>query len=198
LAGDITPGTTILDGIRLNAPPKSRVVYQPYGRFPEERSVDGTLAIADVGIVVIGEMPYAEGVGDNTLPSILPSEIGLVERMRERSKVLILVIVSGRPILLDKTVSLSDAIVAAWLPGTEGAGVADNLFGKAPFTGVLPYSWPRSADQLPLGIDLLAGSIPSEICSEPLFPRGYGLKFNDPSPDILLDPLAGCKVGMVK
>jgi beta-glucosidase len=72
--------------------------------------------------------------------------------------------------------------VAAWLPGTEGAGVTEILFGEYPFTGKLSYSWPRTNQQLPININ---NSAEKTNCDAPLFPFGYGLKYGDPSPEIL-------------
>jgi beta-glucosidase len=73
-----------------------------------------------------------------------------------------------------------DALVAAWLPGTEGQGIADVLFGDVPFTGKLPYTWPRSSEQLPFDFK----NLPKEGCGAPLFPFGYGLSASDPTPVI--------------
>ena len=69
--------------------------------------------------------------------------------MRTRSKVLVVVLLSGRPMIVTDPLETADAFVAAWLPGTEGAGVADVLTGDYPFTGKLPFTWPRTMDQLP-------------------------------------------------
>jgi beta-glucosidase len=84
--------------------------------------------------------------------------------MRGSCQKLIVVLLSGRPLILTDQLPLIDALVAAWLPGTEGRGVADVLFGDEPFSGRLPYSWPRGMGQVPLP--------PGEI---PLFPLGYSL-----------------------
>ena len=78
--------------------------------------------------------------------------------------------VSGRPLIVTDLVDNWDALVAAWLPGTEGQGVADVLFGIEPFTGKLPYSWPGSVGQL--------GANPSDPETPPLFPFGFGLSTN--------------------
>jgi beta-glucosidase len=78
------------------------------------------------------------------------------------------VIVSGRPLILDPAQrSEADALVAAWLPGSEGAGVADTLFGIRPFTGKLPVTWPRTLDQEPIN--------KGDADYDPLYPYGYGL-----------------------
>jgi beta-glucanase (GH16 family) len=85
--------------------------------------------------------------------------------MRQRSRALVIILLSGRPMLVTEPLEQAQAFVAAWLPGSEAQGVAEALFGDQPFTGRLPFAWPRSADQLPL-----AGDDP-----QALFPRGYGL-----------------------
>jgi beta-glucosidase len=89
----------------------------------------------------------------------------MINRVRERSKKLVLVLVSGRPLIITDELEQADAVVAAWLPGTEGEGVADVLLGDAPFTGKLPFTWPRSMEQVPL----------ANAKENPLFPFGYGL-----------------------
>jgi beta-glucosidase len=78
-----------------------------------------------------------------------------------------LVLLSGRPLILGEALDLSDAFVAAWLPGTEGAGVAEVLFGAKPFTGKLPTSWPRTMAQIPINV--------GDATYDPLFPFGFGL-----------------------
>jgi beta-glucosidase len=84
--------------------------------------------------------------------------------MRASCRRLVVILISGRPLIITDQLPLIDALVAAWLPGTEGNGVADVLFGDLPFTGKLSYSWPRSMDQVPMPAD-----------GNPLFSYGYGL-----------------------
>ena len=126
-------------------------------------------------IVVIAEEPYAEGVGDREDLRIPPADVELIEQMRERSEKLVVIILSGRPLVITDQYQIADAWIAAWLPGTEGAGVADMLFGDYPFTGRLPYTWPRSMEQIPFDFT----NFSSERCSAPLFPFGYGLEANN-------------------
>ncbi|MBX3058042.1 MAG: glycoside hydrolase family 3 C-terminal domain-containing protein, partial [Anaerolineae bacterium] len=154
--GSITAGTTILEAIEATA--VGEVQFNRFGRF---ENFDPP---ADVGIVVLGELPYAEGRGDAADLSLSASDVELIRRVGEQAERVVVILLSGRPLIITDALPLADAWVAAWLPGTEGQGIADNLFGDHPFTGKLPYTWPASMDQLPLG----AGG-------EPLFPFGFGL-----------------------
>ena len=163
-AGQITPGTTILEGIRDAVSDGTTVLYHARGEFDQERG--------DVGIVVVGELPYAEGVGDAKDLSLSKEDIAAIESVRERSERLVVVLVSGRPVIVGDQLDEWDAFVAAWLPGSEGQGVSDVLFGDYPFTGKLPYTWPRSMDQLPFDFEHLETSGEGA----PLFPLGYGLE----------------------
>lgn len=161
----ITEGTTLLEGVRQAVSPGTEVHYDRFGRF--ERSAPEGLA--GVGIAVVGEEPYAEGEGDRADLNLSEPQRHLIRRMRERARPLVVVLISGRPLIVTGELELADAFVAAWLPGSEGQGVADVLFGKQPFTGKLPYTWPRDMSQVPLG----AGEGQAEGRSEPLFPYGY-------------------------
>lgn len=170
------PGTSILDGIRQVAP-RAKVTY----------SADGTAPTggAQVAIVAVGETPYAEGFGDvggpqwaydpadggvpreKKLIELQPQDRQTVQRVCAQVPTCVVLIVSGRPQIVTDLLGDVDALVASWLPGTEGAGVADVLFGKKAFTGKLPVSWPRTADQEPIN----AG----DANNDPLFGYGYGL-----------------------
>ena len=152
------------------------------GDFSEFKNPEGNPLIADVGIVVLAEKPYAEGIGDRADISLSDSESHLITKVKEKSKTVIVILISGRPRVIIKQLSLADAWVAAWLPGTEGSGIADVLFGDYPFTGKLSYAWPRSNEQLPININNSAGKT---ACDAPLFPPGYGLRYGEPSPEIL-------------
>ncbi|MEO5927481.1 MAG: glycoside hydrolase family 3 N-terminal domain-containing protein [Patescibacteria group bacterium] len=137
IEGNWVPGTTILDGIKAAVSSSTTVDY----------SLDGSFGIvsskANIGIAVVGETPYAEGVGDNAHPSLSATDLATIDRVRAVSQRLVVVIVSGRPLELPPESNKWDAIVAAWLPGSEGEGIADVLFGSYPFTGTLPLAWPR-------------------------------------------------------
>jgi beta-glucosidase len=97
---------------------------------------------ANVGIVVIGETPYAEGNGDRTDLSLSPEDIAAVKKMKSTGVPVVVVVISGRPLILDPILNQADAIVAAWLPGTEGEGITDVLLGAYKPTGKLSFTWP--------------------------------------------------------
>jgi beta-glucosidase len=179
--GNDNEGTTVLSGIRSLAGPGTRVEYNRDGDFSEFNDTEGKPLIADVGIVVLAEQPYSEGKGDRADISLGEEEIRLITEMGNQSKSVIVILISGRPRVITDQLPLADAWVAAWLPGTEGGGIADVLFGVYPFTGKLPYSWPRSNEQLPININNSAGKTG---CDAPLFPFGYGLTYGEPSPGI--------------
>jgi beta-glucosidase len=161
-SGNLTTGTTILDAIEATA--TGEVRFNRFGKFDSEQK-------ADIAIVVVGETPYAEGRGDNENPSLSENDIELINRVREQAEKVIVVLISGRPLVITEALPATDAFVAAWLPGTEGQGVADVLFGDRPFTGKLPFTWPRTAGQLPFDFT----NLPAAGCDAPLFPYGYGL-----------------------
>lgn len=169
--GDITDGTTILQGIEQVGGPGDVVQYDAAGRFDRFTDAAGRQLVADVGIAVVAERPYAEGVGDSTDLALPPADLAMVQRMRDSARRLVLVVLAGRPVDITDLLPLADAVVVAWLPGTEGQGVADVLFGDFPFSGKLPYTWPRSVDQLPFDFSAL----PTDGPDAPLFPFGFGL-----------------------
>ncbi len=161
-SGNITAGTTILAGIR-EAAGADRVVFEPWAKFAEtDRKA--------VCVVVVGERPYAEGMGDSASISLNAGDIGTIERARESFDRVVLVLLSGRPLILEEAALSCDAIVASWLPGTEGSGVADVLFGKVAPKGRLPFDWPVSTEQLPVD-NFVSGN------QKPLWPFGYGLSW---------------------
>ena len=179
--GDDNEGTTILSGIRAAAGSDTQVEFQREGDFSEFKDPEGNPLVADVGIVVLAEKPYAEGVGDKADISLTKEETDLIIRMGEQSNSVVVILISGRPRVITEQLPLADAWVAAWLPGTEGGGIADVLFGDFPFTGKLSYSWPRSNEQLPININ---NSAEKTGCDAPLFPFGYGLEYGDASLEI--------------
>jgi beta-glucosidase len=157
--GPITVGTTILEGIR-QALPQAQVTF----------SADGSGAgDAQAVIAVVGEDPYAEGKGDREDLSLPAEDRALLAGLRKSGRTLVVVLLSGRPLILGPILEQADALVAAWLPGTEGAGVADVLFGARAPTGKLPHSWPRSMAQVPINV--------GDASYDPLFPYGFGLSY---------------------
>ncbi len=169
--GNWLPGSTsILAGLRQVAGPGADIMYDQTAEFAAAG------AKAEVGIAVVGEKPYAEGWGDNDNPVISPEDLAIIERLKQRSQKVVVVILSGRPLIITDQISGWDAVVAAWLPGSEGAGVADVLFGDKPFTGKLPITWPASIDQVPVTSNGTTAN-----GTMPLFVRGHGLGSN-PAP----------------
>lgn len=169
--GNIAPGTTILEAIRRTAT-GSVVHYDRWGNFDAILDASGRPAVADVGIAVVGEEPYAEGLGDREDLSLSPEDIAVLDRLREHCRKMVVILLSGRPLIVTGQIDRWDAFVAAWLPGSEGQGVADVLFGDYPFTGKLPYTWPRRMEQLPFDF----AHLPTDGPDAPLFPFGYGLE----------------------
>jgi beta-glucosidase len=172
------PGTTILTGIRQDAGRHATVTHSPDASAPIKKS--------DVGVVVVGETPYSEGFGDVGGPrwGFDPGDNGVlrpvkdmqlsaadkaaVDKVCSAAAECVVVVVSGRPLIIDpQQLSEIDGLVAAWLPGSEGAGVADTLFGKVPFTGKLPVTWPRTLAQEPINV--------GDASYDPLFRYGFGL-----------------------
>jgi len=124
---------------------------------------------ADVIIAVVGEMPYAEFKGDRQDLHLDAGDVALVKKAKATGVPVVMVLLSGRPMILGETLDASDGLIAAWLPGTEGQGVADVLFGDYKPTGKLSRTWPRNNDQL------VADSIPAG--ETPQFPYGFGLSY---------------------
>ncbi len=159
--GEVTTGgTTVLDGLRDAVDPGTRVTYSEDGSGTEG---------ADAAIVVIGEDPYAEMEGDRLDLTLPADQRALVERVAATGVPTVVVLISGRPLIIDGALEAADAFVAAWLPGTEGAGVADVLFGAYRPTGRLSFTWPRAMDQIPLNV--------GDEDYDPLFPFGFGLTY---------------------
>lgn len=185
--GSIVGGTSIWEGIKAVAPNATL-------------NLNGTAAdpnLHDVGIVVIGETPYAEGMGDirdgdyqieetsekiegflkvlapyghsTVLNELHPEDLRTIQHITDKGIPAIVVLVSGRTLIIKKELELSSAFVAAWLPGSEGQGIADVLFGDYDFQGKLSFTWQKHRDE-----NYIKGDSPYE----PLFPYGYGLSYN--------------------
>ncbi|TYI48750.1 hypothetical protein E1A91_D13G268900v1 [Gossypium mustelinum] len=163
-SGRITIGTTILDAIRESAGDKTEVIYDEY---PSTNTLAGQYSFA---IVVVGEPPYAETLGDNKELVIPFNGSDIISSVADKIPTLA-ILISGRPLVLEPQVlEKVDAFIAAWLPGTEGRGVTDVVFGDFEFEGRLPMTWFRSNDQLPMN--------PGQNSYDPLFPLGFGLTYN--------------------
>ncbi|MFA5239517.1 MAG: glycoside hydrolase family 3 N-terminal domain-containing protein [Phycisphaerae bacterium] len=157
-----TTGITILDGINMLSTGSVTYSLGGYGA-----------AGHDVAIVVVGETPYAEGYGDDSDLSLSSTDITTIERVRDSGTPYIIILVSGRPMTMTSQIADADAFVAAWLPGTEGDGLAEVLFGDYPFTGKLSFTWPSSMAQIPINI--------GDATYDPLFPYGFGLGDGSPA-----------------
>jgi beta-glucosidase len=161
--GPITPGTTILQGIKEAVSTSTTVTYDP--------NANGLDSSYEAVIVIVGETPYAEGRGDR------PDNLALdyedqqtLDRAKQSGVPIITILVSGRPMIISDRLPYWKAFMAAWLPGTEGNGIADVLFGNYKPTGKLPHTWPRNESQIPINY----GDQPYD----PLFPFGFGLTYN--------------------
>jgi len=167
--GAITEGTTIIEGIENTVSSAAAVSYDRNGDYKNVTNQDGTPGTADVGIVVVGELPYAEGVGDQENLALSTADVELIKRVRKRCDRLVLIVISGRPLIISDVMAQCDAVVAAWLPGSEGQGVADVLFGDYAFTGKLPFTWPKAMNQIPFDFNSLDEK-------KVLFPFGYSVE----------------------
>lgn len=165
--GNLLPNaTTILAGIRAQVTPGTNIEYSPTGEYKTASTK------APIGIAVVGETPYAEGWGDRAYPILPSADLQAIKNLQAVCTQVVVVIVSGRPLLIANEVDSWDALVAAWLPGTEGGGVADVLFGGKPFMGTLPVPWPKTAEQLPVATDGVTWD-----GTALLFPRYSGLSY---------------------
>lgn len=175
-SGAIIPGTTILGGLRERAPDVT---------FSQDASAP--IGDATVGVVVVGETPYAEGQGDvgnnGKSLSLSAADRSAIDTVCAAVECVVLV-VSGRPQLVTDKLDAIDGLVASWLPGSEGAGVADVLFGDQPFTGRLPVTWPAGAEQVPINV--------GDATYAPLYAYGWGLRTDAQRPrlDGLTEPEA--------
>ncbi|KAL9175267.1 hypothetical protein ABFS82_02G103300 [Erythranthe guttata] len=156
-----TSGTTILDAIKSSVDKKTEVIYS---ENPDTQYLKSNHF--DYAIVAVGEHPYTETVGDSQTLTMADPGPDVINNVCGSFKCVV-VVISGRPIVIEPYMSVIDALVAAWLPGTEGQGVTDVLFGDYGFTGKLPRTWFRSVDQLPMNV--------GDSHYDPLFPFGFGL-----------------------
>ena len=186
---EIEGGTSIWQGIKHVAP-----------RAQLSNHDDGlqvTRDMYDVAIVVMGEIPYAEGIGDirgddkiiteagsqingqvKVLPAsgdslelnkLYPEDLQTIKNITDKGVPVIAILISGRPLIIEQELAASDALIAAWLPGSEGQGISDVLFGDYDFTGKLSFSWPQlSQSKVNKGDENY----------NPLFPYGFGLSYS--------------------
>ncbi|MBN1309529.1 MAG: glycoside hydrolase family 3 C-terminal domain-containing protein [Chitinispirillaceae bacterium] len=187
----ISGGTTILQGLQNIG--SSNVVYDETGN---------NLSSGDKIVLVIGEVPYAEGQGDhghtnptqpypdcpqcdlykNKAMSIILADCpnaDLLDKCFNSGKPVVVVLISGRPMIITQEIAKAKAFVAAWLPGSEGAGIADVLFAEngAGFTGKLTHTWPRTIEQIPINTGTSYSDEQKGGGGDPLFPYGHGLSY---------------------
>jgi len=192
--GQITEGTSILEGLENAVTNPSNITY----------SLDGTGAAGhDVAIVVIGEEPYAEMNGDVGTGQPNPNldltsgwsqaDQNILDQVKSTGIPTVVVMLSGRPMNVTSRLGDWDAFVAAWLPGTEGDGLADVLFGDYAFTGKLPISWPKYFDDSNIKTNM------GDQNYSPLFPFNYGLTTNQkvaPIPSLIEAENVASSVGV--
>ena len=159
-SGDITPGTTILDAFKSAVDDSNSIHYSKYG---------DNLLNPDVVVVVVGEKPYSEGVGDRESLHLSDEDIKLLKKVKNSNLPHVVVLISGRPMIINESLTESDAFVAAWLPGSEGKGISDVIFGDYNFTGKLSMTWPKSMNQIPINY--------GDRNYDPLFQFGFGLSY---------------------
>ena len=194
--GNVLAGTSIRQAITSAAEERGiRVTYSPTSGGEDQHE-------ADLIIAVIGEEPYAEFKGDRFSLKLSRGEIQLLEDLAQGKAPVVVILLSGRPMVITEQLPLMDAMIAAWLPGTEAQGIADVLFGDVHPSGRLPFTWPRSDEQIPIHLDGDLGRLwtqeeamakgygvtdaeardlgldPRELDTLPLFPYGFGLGYD--------------------
>ncbi|MGA9658491.1 MAG: glycoside hydrolase family 3 N-terminal domain-containing protein [Asticcacaulis sp.] len=170
---DFPGATSIYEGLKSQIEASGgQALYSP----------DGTTAQKpDIAIVVFGETPYAEFMGDQSdvaLHHDNTESLAMLKTLKAQGVPVVAVMLSGRPLYVNPQINAADAFVAAWLPGSEGEGVADVLTGKRDFTGRLSFSWPKRPDQSPLNV--------GDADYDPQFAYGYGLSYAAPATTALL------------
>ncbi len=156
----INGGTTILQAIKNTVSSSTKVTTSTDGSGAEG---------ADVCVVVVGETPYAEMFGDREDLSLAKEDVDAIEKAKASGVPVVVILLSGRPMLIEPSLNSSKAFIVAWLPGTEGQGVADVLFGDFKPVGKLPHSWPKNMQQIPINL--------GDANYDPLFPYGFGLTY---------------------
>ena len=165
---DFPGATSIYEGLKAQIETLGgQALYSPDGTAPQK---------PDVAIVVFGETPYAEFMGDQSdvaLHHDNSDSLELIRKLKAQGVPVVAVMLSGRPLYVNPQINAADAFVAAWLPGSEGEGVADVLTGKSDFTGKLSFSWPKRPDQTPLNV--------GDKDYDPQFAYGFGLSYATPA-----------------
>ena len=162
-SGSTTIGTTIMQAVQQEVPNAS-ITYSEDGYGADS---------ADIGIAVIGELPYAEGAGDRG-EFLSTTDIQTIRNLKSSNIPVIVILISGRPMIISPILHYCDALIAAWLPGTEGQGITDVLFGDYQPTGVLSRTWPKDVSQIPMNV--------GDPVYNPLFEYGYGITSFNNSP----------------
>ncbi|MBD3242927.1 MAG: hypothetical protein GF331_20210 [Chitinivibrionales bacterium] len=155
-----TAGTTILEGMQAAMANPDDIILSTNGTGIDQ---------ADVAVIVTGERTYAEWTGDNANPNLPIWTRTMIDNCYNAGKPVVLVLLSGRPLVFEGYDAKCDAILAAWLPGTEGNGVSDVLFGDYAPTGKLSHSWPRAVSQIPINV--------GDAGYDPLYDYGFGLTY---------------------
>ena len=159
-SGEITSGTTVYHAIKNTISNDTQLIYSFNGSGAQP---------GDIGVLVIGETPYAEYLGDNNNLSLSPEDLAAINNFNNAGIPYVIILISGRPMIITEEIENCSAFIAAWLPGTEAQGIADVLFGDYNFKGKLSHSWPRSMDQIPINI--------GDPNYDPLFSYGFGLSY---------------------
>jgi beta-glucosidase len=158
--GAVTAGTSILSALQHAVARGAKVTTS--------RDASGA-ASADVVVVVVGEEPYAEMSGDRADLALSGADRAAIANARKSGKPVVTVLITGRPLIIEDWLSMTDALLVAWLPGSQGDGVADVVFGDYKPTGKLPHTWPHSMKQIPINS--------GDKGDSPLFPFGFGLTY---------------------
>ncbi|MGC8764653.1 MAG: glycoside hydrolase family 3 protein [Brevinematia bacterium] len=163
--GKFLPGMTILEALKKNLDKKTKITYDSYGTKVSK----GNTKDVDIIIAVLGESPYAEFLGDREIPALDREDMEIYNSLKNIRVKKILILITGRSLVIPDLKDSFDAILVAWLFGTEAEGVTDILSGDYKPTGKLPFSWPKDGESLPVN----AG----EKGYNPMFPLGYGLTY---------------------
>ena len=132
-------------------------------------SQDGSGKSLDLAVVVIGEEPYAESAGDRKDLSLSTANLKTIENVHQSGVPYVVVAVAGTPLVMTSVIEDAPAVMMAWLPGSEGEGVGDVLFGDYAPTGKLRQAWPKDMTQIPVRVN--------DPSIHPLFPYGFGLTY---------------------